>query len=174
MSDIPKWDAFPSFYGRWIESVVFYPEFSTPFGGVGRVHISQLAIPWTVEIDRLSYVVGPVSAGNVRMGLYREGPTADLPDGGGLIVESGSVAQIAAFSLHVITIPDTILRSGPYFLAVQGDDVTGTFLRAFTDNASVLARLYNQAYGPFTDPCPATGAYAYILSGLARVSRNLV
>ena len=146
-------------YRRWLHTPVIATVFgSTAFGAAGRVFLGQLIVPNTLEIDRIGYQVGTVSAGNIRLGLYREGPTPERPDGGALVVETGSVAQIAVTSLQLIAIPPTLLRRGRYWTAVQGDDVLGTYYMQ-RDDAGVIGPFYDHAYGPFTDPCPVTAAW---------------
>lgn len=174
MSDIPRWDAFPRFRKRWLESVAFFPVYNMPFLVVGRVYLAPFDVPWRVLIDAIAYYVMNVSAGNVRIGLYREGPTADDPDGGGLVVESGSVAQPGTTRLHIIPVADTLVEPGQYFVGLQGDDTTGTFSRGATEDTGVLSMYYDHAYGVFTDPCPATTITSYVLNAMLRVKRNLV
>ena len=113
--------------------------------------------------------MGSVQAGNVRLGLYREGPTPEIPDGGALVVETGSVAQIPGISIQLIAIPPTLLRRGKYWTGIQGDDVTGTYY-TLRDDASVIDAMYDHPYGPFTDPCPATGMWQRPAHMFVRVS----
>ena len=157
-------------YKRWLHTPILSCSFaSNTFAVANRVYLGQLIVPNTLEIDRISYRVGAVSAGNVRLGIYREGPTPERPDGGALVVETGSVAQAAVSSLQMITIPATLLRRGKYWLAIQGDDVTGTYYMN-RDDAGIIGCRYIQVYGPFTDPCPATALDARPAHMFVRVS----
>ena len=156
-------------YYRWLHTpmLAFSPG-PVAFTIAGRVFLSQLIVPKNLRIDRLAYHVGNVSAGNVRLGLYREGPAAELPDGGAVVVETGSVAQVAVERLQLTVIPSTQLVRGRYWLCVQGDDVTGTY-RYQRDDANTIGRAYDHPYGPFTDPCPATFATSRYPHMVARV-----
>lgn len=143
--------------------------------------MGPLVVPFQCTIDRLAYLVGGVSAGNVRIGLYRLGALGfpDLPDGGAVVVETGVLAQPGATRMHFATIPNMVLVPGIYFGAVQGDDITGTFRGLNTvyqwhhNVAGVVlpGRRYDHAFGPLTDPCPVTvGAYLpYFAIRIARV-----
>ena len=145
----------PCFY-RWLQvPVVALSMGSTTFVAAGRVHMAQITVPKNLTLDRLGYQVGAVQAGNVRLGLYREGATPDIPDGGALVAESASVGQSPTVEVQLAAIPVTLLVRGRYWIGIQGDDVTGTFYHQ-RDDASIIGRRYDHAYGPFTDPCPAT------------------
>ena len=110
----------------------------------------------------------------MRIGIYREGPTIDLPDGGELVAESASVIQVglATYTLDQIPIPATILTPGRYYMALQGDDVTGTFIRT-VDYTTFIGRYYDHGYGVFTDPCPVTVLIATVPTFGVRVSQNI-
>jgi len=102
------------------------------------------------------------------VGLYRAGSLGfpDRPDGGALVVETASLAQVGMLttSLHFLPIADTQLTPGLYFGAVQGDDATGTSGRfqqpgQWSSNVGgqvIVGSYYDQGYGAFTDPCPVT------------------
>lgn len=133
---------------------------SSAFGTIGRVHLTPIDVPFTVTIDRIIYIVGGVSAGNVRLGLYGPctpvvGNPPDLPDTFPPVVESASVAQATNDYFQFVTVNNTQLQPGLYFPGVQGDNVLGTFTRVY-DGSQLFARRYDQAYGAFTNPCPAT------------------
>lgn len=161
---------------RWIP----FPPFpavhtsSQAFGTAGRVYLCPVDVPWRVEIDAIGYYVGDTAAGNVRIGLYKEG-AEDTPEGGDLVCESGSEAQPTAYCFHLLTVPDTILNPGRYWVALQGDDTTGTFMRAvrLLLNTAWLSRSYDHTYGPFEDPCPSVSAQTFSASGVLRVKRVL-
>ena len=147
---------------------------STAFGAAGRVWLPPIDVPWPVIIDRIIYQVGATSAGNVRLGLYREGATADSPAGGVLVVESASVAQSTAYYLQMVTIAATVLTPGQYFVGIQGSDDSGTFEWS-RDDASLLSQWYDVAggYGAFTDPCPAITKGLIVPFIMLRVKENL-
>lgn len=134
---------------------------SQAFGTAGRVYMIPIDVPWRITIDRIIYQVGIVGAGNVRLGIYREGATADSPAGADLVVESASVAQAGVNNIQMVTVADTVLTPGQYFSGIQGDNIAGTFYRSL-DSGQVIARRYDRGggYGAFTDPCPAVVADA--------------
>jgi len=144
------------------------------FGVAGRVGLVPIDVPWPVIIDRIIYQVGTTSSGNVRAGIYREGETADSAEGGALVVESASVAQLTATYIQMITVADTILTPGRYFAGIQGSSATGTFEGGIEAAGSVIL-YYDRAggYGAFTDPCPTLGAYGYGAFIMLRVKENL-
>lgn len=156
----------------WSAAVLGTPAFTT----AGRAWMNLIEVPWKVLVDRLIYQVGAVSAGNVRAGLYREGPTIDIPDGGSLVVESGSEAQGAISVVQALTIPETILTPGRYYLGVMGDDVTGQIRTTYGSAYSGVAypRYYNRVagYGSFTNPCPVTTSHGHPPWVALRVVRN--
>ncbi len=156
-------------YRRWLSNLPFLGP-SGPnnraFGTIGRVFLTEIQIPFTLTIDLLGYVTGTAVAGNVRVGLYERGAVGwpDLPDGGDLVVETGSFAQGVGTRMPSFgAIADTQLTPGSYYLGVQGDDIAGAYysvnsrLRAHETlgNAQVGFR-YDHGYGVFTDPCPVT------------------
>lgn len=120
---------------------------------VGRVYLTPIDVRWPITIDRIIYQVGTTSLGNVRVGLYREGTTADSPAGAALVVESASVAQSAINCIQMVTVASTVLTRGQYFVAIQADAIGSMY--ADTDAGSSLAFYYPLVYAAFTDPCPA-------------------
>jgi len=161
---------------RWLGPPLVVRHVAQTFGVAGRVWIGPIDVPWRVEVDAAVYCVGGTAAGNVRIGVYKEGDTIDRPDGGELVVESGSVAQPTTNALHLVDLPTTILEAGRYYVAIQGDDATGTFYTHTnaTTGGYNPGRYYDHTYGPFEDPCPATLASTRFPIIFLRVSRNLV
>jgi len=160
---------------RYITGPLFpYSIGSLALGTAGRVYLIPIDIPWPVTIDRIIYQVGTTSAGNVRVGIYREGPTADSPTGGVLVVESASVAQSTANYLQLATVADTVLTPGQYFVGIQGDDVTGTLQKSST-GVGAAAFTYDRAggYGAFTNPCPTASAGVNVPYFALRVKEDL-
>ena len=147
---------------------------STAFGAAGRVILAPISVPWPVIVDRLLYSVGAAANGNVRMCIYREGSTPDSPQGGGLVVETASVAQSGINQLEMLPIPNTLLLPGQYFLGLQTDDVTATIWRTL-DQVSDVSWYYDLAggYGPFADPCPAVASMTWLANTGVRIAQNL-
>lgn len=147
---------------------------SQAFGTAGRVYMVPLEVAWPVIVDRILYRVGGTSGGNIRVGIYREGSTADSPAGGELVVESASLAQDTANYIQQATIADTVLTPGLYYVGIQGDDTSGTFHRSY-DSAAGVAYYYDRSsgYGAFTDPCPAVTGVNEGIDIRVRVKENL-
>jgi len=148
---------------------------SQAFGALGTLQLSPFQVPFTVTIDRLAYAIGATAAGNTRQGLYRAGSFGwpDLPDGGALVCETGSLAMPGASRVHFGTVPDTQLTPGLYFHVLNYDDAAGVRYVA-----SVPGRLWDHnvdgnvnagrtvatVYGAFPNLCPApTGGNIYAL-----------
>jgi len=130
---------------------------SGALGAIGRANIAPVEVRWPARIDELLYMVGGTQAGNVRVALYEDGPAGDIPDGGALVVESTSVAQVATANVQIVPVAATVLHPGLYWFAIMGDDATGTFV-GFRDSAFVLGHFFANSvgYGVFDDPCPVT------------------
>lgn len=144
------------------------------FGTAGKVWLVPLDISWPVIVDRILYRVGSTQAGNVRVGIYKEGDTEDSPVGAELVVESASIAQAATNVVQLLTIADTVLEPGQYFIGLQGDDTSGTFHRSY-DSGKNIATYYNRSggYGAFTDPCPTLTTTEEGLNAAVRVKEAL-
>lgn len=130
------------------------------FGAIGRVFLAMVVAPWDMIIDRLMFLSGTTTTGNVRMGIYREGATIDLADGGALVAESGSTAK-AANVMQVLTIPNTFLKAGRYYVGVMSDTITDQYRsNTFATNPDRLGESWfanGGGYTNFNNPCPATG-----------------
>lgn len=149
----------PRPYVRFIVSdPLFIPNCTIQNPVIGRVYLSPISIPNDCIIDRFSYYYGVIASnGNVRIGLYPEGTTPDSPLGSNIIVESASVATPATYGFSLIPIADTVVKKGLYFIGLQFDDVLAAFRYGYDLNLT-LGSYYDQAYGPFTSPCPALTA----------------
>lgn len=164
-----------AFYARWFGTLrAPFAGGSYAGGAAGRTYLGPIEIPWPIIIDRIGYQVGSTSAGNVVLGLYREGDTADSAEGGALVVETSSAAQPAASNFHVVTVSDTLLVPGLYFAVIEFSDATGTFQRNY-DAAQTYYRYYNRVggYGALTDPCPSLTTFSVGPRMFVRVKTNL-
>jgi len=69
------------------------------------------------------------------------------------------VAKSGTWRLHEITIADTELEPGVYWVAIEGDENTTTIVmggNSFYAAGALESKYYDLAgYGPFTAPCPA-------------------
>lgn len=126
------------------------------FAVAGRVFMHPLEVPFTMTADRIGYRIASTCAGNIRVGIYAD--NGDTPVGAVLIVQSASVAKPGINQYHEVTIPDTQLRPGLYWLAIQSDEVTTEVdMSWFAGSSGITLRagFYDHAYGAFTSPCPA-------------------
>lgn len=160
---------------RYITNVdlQFRPMATSSFGVAGLCFMGYLVIPFECTIDQIIYCVGDVSAGNVRAGLYgpiTAGTPPEAPDGAALVIESASVAQIAALSTQHVDITATAITTpGIYWAAVQGSDATGTIYRVnLASTGGIHGHGYTRAggYGAFTNPCPSTGNDMMLMCGV--------
>ena len=180
LSDLGKVDLFRNkFYKRYVGVDVPIPwRYSLTFGTVGRVWLTELTIPWKMEVDQLIYEVGGTAAGNARMALYEMGPNEDEPDGGKLIVETDSSPQPGAYYCHIFDITPLVLNPGRYFIAVMGDDASGTWWgrRHVGADGGLYVYYFDNpgGYGAFADPCPNTVPANYGPDAFLRVRRNIV
>ena len=145
--------------------------------GVNYARLSQVEIPWRMEIDRIAIQNGNAVLGNVRVGIYKEGSIIDDPEGGSLLWQSGSYIQSVVESFQWVDIvPPIILEAGRYYCVVVVDNATATS-RNYNNDATVVAdRLgwgWVHAFGAFPSPCPAVTDQASASIFLLRVSRNL-
>jgi hypothetical protein len=126
-----------------------------------------------MTINKIGIQWGSVSAGNARVGIYRD--NGGTPVGGAVVVQSASIAKSAAFLGQEFAIATTKLTKGLYWIAVESDEATSKFYRcgtAFFDPPAFNATGYYDrggGYGVLTDPCPAVTAsnanvpFAYVI-----------
>jgi len=136
-----------------------------------RVYLQMIQIPVEMTIDRIAHCV-VVQNGNIIRGIYEDNGLT--PAGGALVVESASVA-LGAAGWDEITVADTTLAEGLYWLALESDDATANLRRVDSLSVPTISGhyFYNRAlgYGPLTDPCPAIlGPDAYCWMGYLRVA----
>lgn len=115
----------------------------------------QLLFPMTLEALG-AHIRGTAPGQFMRMALYAD--NGDTPTGGALIVESLSTPTGAGRGKQEVVIVNTTLLAGLYWLAIQSTG-TDTFLTIEQDESrfgTLQCWSYNQAYGAFADPCPAT------------------
>jgi len=153
------WDIIGGYFRRYFNNIdiLVHADMISAVFVVGVVRLSRFEVQHTITIDQLIYNVGAGSAGNVRMGIYAQGG-ADIPDGGALLAEAGPVAQAAANTPQFLGIANTRLTPGAYWIGIQGDNAVGSHIRLGHAIPVQPARsqTFNQAFGAFTNPCPAT------------------
>jgi hypothetical protein len=125
----------------------------------GRVYLAEFIVEKQVTIDALAYVVGGVAAGNVTLGIYGPVATREVSSSLPLVVATASTAQGTINTPQVITVAETLLQPGLYYVCIEGSDATGTFMRqANTAQVVGWGSTYDRGggYGALTDPSPAT------------------
>jgi len=121
-----------------------------------RVYLMPIQVPIRLSVDRIIVFYRGTVAGNIRAGIYED--NGETPQGAALIVESASVAKSGTWRKQEITITETELHPGLYWVAVQSDESTTIMQseeRCFVRGGSLRSYYYDLgSYGPFTDPCP--------------------
>lgn len=123
---------------------------SAAFATAGLVYGCEFVVEKPTTIDALGYIVGGTSNGNVRLALYRAASRETLT-GGTLVVESASTAQGSINTPQIVSIAETLLEPGLYYVVIQGSSATGTFMRhANTEQVSGWAVTFdNSGFGAF-------------------------
>jgi hypothetical protein len=122
-----------------------------------RVYLQQIELIRDIKIDAIIVNNGGPVSGNLRVAIY--GPvslTTDTANGASLIVESDSVAQ--AGTNQIVSLTETTLTAGKYYIALQADNNTGFYLRkSSAGSANGLVGYYDRSggYGAFTNPAPS-------------------
>lgn len=137
-----------------------------------RVYVVPLDIIYTVTIDRLFYGVGSVASGNGRIGIYNDDGTLLTPAGQALVVQAAQKAQGIALSIDVLSVSDTILKPGRYWVALGLDNVTGTFNRMVDQSNRNWRFTVDPSWGDLPAICPALTATNFIPVIGVRVKTN--
>lgn len=121
----------------------------------GKVFATAIAIDHPVTVNRIIIAIRTVSAGNVRVGIYRD--MGNTPGGAVLIVESASTAAAAASTTQEVAIAETFLDRGLYWLVVQSDTTTLELQRAsssFYSTGTLNGKTWANAgaYAAFENP----------------------
>lgn len=162
----------PTQFRRYISSIELMGIGSAQAFVTARCYLAPVQIPVNLTIDRLGWLQDAVSAGNVRMGIYRD--MGDTPLGGALVVESASVAKAGTARKMELTIAATQLSPGLYWVCVQSDEATSSFTMGSQDmsnGGTILTCQYDRGggYGAFTNPCPAITTNAGVAIQFVRV-----
>jgi hypothetical protein len=148
------------------------------FGTIGRVFLTPVQVPFKCIVDAVMYEVGGTRAGSVRIGLYKV-VSGYKPDGGPLVVQSGSEPQHSAYTWRFIRIPQTVLEPGLYYLGIMGSNTTGTFGGPMVegyDAEQPSGRYFDNpaGYAPYPSTCPTTTKTSINFGGILRVADLLV
>lgn len=124
----------------------------------GRVYLQAIEVMEPRIVNGITISNGGTIAGEITVGIYTEGAYSN-PLAGIVLAESASTAHEGASGAQTITIPDTALPAGFYFLAFEASDALATLYRysqvRLTKN--FIGYYYDRAggYGTLTNPCPA-------------------
>lgn len=154
---------------RWVE-----PFMNAIFGTsqtftAGRVLLVECELQEAAFVDALVYTVGTTSAGNVVLGMYGPIVTEETPASAPVLVQTVSTAQGTASTAQLITVTKTLAPAGRYYLCIEGDNATGTYMRSTgVQQVAGWGFFYDRGggYGALTDPCPSVSANATILPGV--------
>lgn len=148
---------------RILECVGFEAYGSRAWSTANAVYLWPVVVPHRVTVERIFFVHVAVAAGNWRAGIYAD--NGDTPVGGALLCESPSTLSNGTNRCQELTVPDTVLDPGLYWIALAASTTTDTYfyiLPQLTIGCTLTGHAYALgAWGPLTNPCPATAAYYY-------------
>ena len=155
--------------GRWIKPYHWVVAVTNQAFTAGRVLLSEFEVASTMTVDQIVYIVGSTLSGSVTVGIYGPIATEETASGAALAVESASTAQGSINTSQAITITDTVLTKGRYYLALEGDNAAGTYQRIGNQTQVVgWGQYYDRAggYGALTNPCPTPTNTGSALPGI--------
>lgn len=125
---------------------------------IGRVQLHLIDVADDCYVDAIIVSNASTIAGSVTVGLY--GPvsfTTDTCEGTPLKVESNSTLQSGQNTGQIITLTETFIGKGKYYIAIEFSDSTATYQRqGNTIQVIGWVQYYDRAggYGALTNPCP--------------------
>ena len=135
----------------------------------GRVYLVPIEVQFDCYINKIGIVWGTTCTGNVTLGLY---PTSSgSPASQTLKVVSSDTIKSGTNIAQEISVTETFLAKGYYYLGVESNETTSICLRAANPSrfqgGSFLTYYYDVGggYGTFTNPCPAVTASTSAISG---------
>jgi hypothetical protein len=152
---------YPKPYLRYIPLLFYQLYTSSAFGTAGRVYLAPVQVPFKCIIDAASYEVGGTSAGSIRIGVYKHTAAYMAPDYCPLVCQSDEVPMGTANRMCIVSLPETVLEPGLYWVAIQGSDATGTFRYAqvYPVDRNNLGGYYFDnpgGFGPYPSVSPFT------------------
>jgi len=125
---------------------------------VGRVWLVEFETPDTIQVDAIVIKNEATVAGNVIVGIYGPIVTEETCAGSPLLIQSSNTVLSGTSSPQTISINQTTLVPGRYYVAIEYSNVTHTYGRgAATTFVNGWSQYYDRGggYGALTDPCPA-------------------
>jgi len=142
---------------------------SNALATAGRCFLVPIEIPFDCYINKLGVVWGATSTGNVTLCLYKS--SSNSPGNQGLAVQTANTVKGSANNAQEISITETFLHAGVYFLGVESNETTSILLRAANPsrfNSGTYKAFYfdvGGGYGALPDPAPAVTASTTVISG---------
>lgn len=123
-----------------------------------RVYLTPIQVPVRMTVEAIAAAMVGTSAGNRIAGIYKD--NGNTPVGGALVVESASDAKVGTYQRDEISIADTQVEPGIYWLAYESDEATSILMSdaaGFTVGGTLQNCYYDRGggYGALTNPCPA-------------------
>jgi len=145
---------------------------------LGVIHLMPLYVESPVVIDQIRFWCGNNNnPSHFWAAIYKNPTTPEFPDGGILVVDTGSVAISGVNMVVACPIPDTVLNAGVYWIGIQVDDNFGESVGAIVDvtNTEAVAREFftGGVYLPYPNPCPVTTVGQLEVSVRVRVRTNI-
>lgn len=109
---------------------------------------AEFEVDQPMSIDQVCYTVGGTQSGNVQMAIYGPTVTRDSIVGAPFIASTTSTAQGTTNQGQCLSITTPTLQPGNYYVGLQGDNGTGTFLRQSNSNTVTgWSGTFSTAYG---------------------------
>lgn len=136
------------------------------WGTANRAIYSPVRVPRACVVRELAAGVGSTATGNIDIGLYTVG--------GIRLVSAGSQTKLAS-QMQVVDVTDTTIGPGLYYLGLNNDTTTDTFV-AWNDGAPLASArgTLAEAVGAVTLPSTATWAFDHTLTFQPLVAALLI
>lgn len=117
----------------------------------GTVTLSEFENHTVSAVTGLCYQVGSAAAGSVRMAVYGPIVQEESALNSRLLVETASTTQVGTTGApHCLNVATTTLPAGRFYVAFQGDNAVGTFMRHnAADHVTGFVGTFASAFGAF-------------------------
>src|SRR4030066_320451 len=85
--------------------------------------------PSPAIVDSICYTSGSTASGNVTLAIYGPIITEESMVGAPLLVKTASTAQSGTNTLQCISVSETQIPIGRYYVGIHSDNSTGTYMR---------------------------------------------
>lgn len=127
------------------------------WGTANRAIYIPIRVPRLCTVVKLAFGNGSTATGNYDIGLYNAAGTR--------LVSKGSTAKGVTQEMTVVDVADTTISAGTYYLALNSDSTTDTFMAIpFTAPTATARGALQQAVGAVTLPSTATFALDHTLA----------